>query len=139
MLRAVVVPEEHFTFSVSAASETQKRLALAVVLGLFVIFILVLWPLSNFQTSRYDAFVPAYTMAMFVTDAITAVFLIAEFSIVRTRALLAISSGYLFNALIVIPWILTFPDVFVPGSLVGRLFLACWFSNISDRICPVKG
>ena len=139
MLRAVSVPEEHFTFSVAAASEAQKRLALAVVLGLFVIFILLLGPLSNIQTSRYDAFVPAYTMAMFVTDGITAVFLFAEFSIVRTRALLAISSGYLFNALIVIPWILTFPDVFVPGSLVGRLFLACWFSNISDRICPVKG
>jgi signal transduction histidine kinase len=121
MLRAVSVPEEHFTFSVAAASEAQKRLALAVVLGLFVIFILLLGPLSNIQTSRYDAFVPAYTMAMFVTDGITAVFLFAEFSIVRTRALLAISSGYLFNALIVIPWILTFPDVFVPGSLVGGL------------------
>ena len=60
-------------------------------------------------------------MAMFVTDAITAVFLFAEFSIVRTRALLVISSGYLFNAIIVIPWILTFPDVFVPGNLIGGL------------------
>ena len=112
---------EHFTFSVAAASEGQKRLALIVVLGLFAIFILVLGPLSNIQTARHDSFVPVYTMAMFVTDAITAVFLFAEFSIVRTRALLAISSGYLFNALIVIPWILTFPDVFVPGNLVGGL------------------
>jgi hypothetical protein len=121
MLDAAAVPEKHFTFSVAPASEAQKRLVLAVVLGLFVIFILLLGPLSNIQTKRYDAFVPAYTMAMFVTDGITAVFLFAEFSIVRTRALLAISSGYLFNALIVIPWILTFPDIFVPGSLVGGL------------------
>jgi hypothetical protein len=121
MLRSVAFPEEHFTFSVAAASEAQKRLALTVVLGLFVIFILLLGPLSNIQTGRHDSFVPVYTMAMFVTDAITAVFLFAEFSIVRTRALLAISSGYLFNALIVIPWILTFPDVFVPGNLVGGL------------------
>ena len=121
MLRTVAIPEEHFTFSVAAASEAQKRLALAVVLGLFAIFVLLLAPLSNIQTGRHDSFVPVYTMAMFVIDAITAVFLFAEFSIVRTRALLAISSGYLFNALIVIPWILTFPDVFVPGNLVGGL------------------
>ena len=121
MLRTVAVPEAHFTFSVAAASEAQKRLALVVVLGLFVIFILLLAPLSNIQTGRHDSFVPFYTMAMFVIDAITAVFLFAEFSIVRTRALLAMSSGYLFNALIVIPWILTFPDVFVPGNLVGGL------------------
>ena len=87
MLRTVAIPEEHFTFSVAAASEAQKRLALAVVLGLFAIFVLLLAPLSNIQSPRllrpglYDGF----------------------------------------NALIVIPWILTFPDVFVPGNLVGGL------------------
>ena len=121
MTRTTIVAEEHFTFSVEAASQAQKRFALAVLLGLFVIFFLLLGPLSNIQTGRIDAFIPAYTMAMLVTDAITAVFLFAEFSIVRTRALLVIASGYLFNALIVIPWILTFPDVFVPGNLIGGL------------------
>ena len=49
MLRSLAVREEHFTFSVAPASEAQKRLALAVVLGLLVIFILLLGPLSNMQ------------------------------------------------------------------------------------------
>jgi hypothetical protein len=56
---------------------------------------------------------------MFVTDAITAVLLFAQFSILRSRALLAISTGYLFTALIVIPWTLTFPGVYTPGGLLG--------------------
>ena len=117
----MLVPQEHFTFSVEAASRAQKRLALLVVLGLLVVFFALLGPFSNIQTGRTDAFIPAYAMAIFVTDAITAVFLFAEFFIVRTRALLAISSGYLFNALIVIPWFLTFPDVVMPGNLLGGL------------------
>lgn len=41
------------------------------------------------------------------------------FSILRSRALLAISSGYLFTALVIIPWLLTFPGVFTPGGLLG--------------------
>jgi hypothetical protein len=147
MLRTVAVPEAHFTFSVAAASEAQKRLALVVVLGLFVIFILLLAPLSNIQTGRHDSFVPFYTMAMFVIDAITAVFLFAEFSIVRTRALLAISSGYLFKCTYRNPLDPNVsgricagqPSRRTPEHTIHPLFLACWFSDISDRVCLVKG
>jgi hypothetical protein len=63
--------------------------------------------LSN--RGRIGAFVPAYATAIFVIDLITAVLLFAQFSILRSGALLAIASGYLFTALIVIPWMLTFP------------------------------
>jgi hypothetical protein len=76
-------------------------------------------PLSTTQAGRIDAFVPAYATAMFVIDSITAVLLFAQFSILRSRALLAISNGYLFTALILIPWTLTFPGIFTPGGLLG--------------------
>jgi signal transduction histidine kinase len=56
---------------------------------------------------------------MFVSDLITAVLLFAQFSILRSHALLAIASGYLFTALMIIPWMLTFPGVFMPGGLLG--------------------
>src|SRR6266481_3900340 len=45
--------------------------------------------------------------------------LFAQFAILRSHALLAISSGYLFTALILIPWVLTFPGLFAPGGLLG--------------------
>ena len=63
---------------------------------------------------------------MFVCDSITAILLFAQFSILRSRAILVIASGYLFTALILIPWILTFPGVFVPGGLMGGLQSTSW-------------
>src|ERR1700738_3059406 len=118
--RAAVVPEEqHFILASLSAGRAQRRLALAIVLVLLVPFFIVAGPFSTTQAWRIDAFVPAYATAMFVNDLITAVLLFAQFSILRSRALLAIASGYLFTALMLIPWMLTFPGVFTPGGLLG--------------------
>ena len=99
-----VVPEEqHFILSSLSPGRAQRRLALAVVLALLVVFFITeVGPLSTIQLGRIDAFVPAYATAMFVNDSITAVLLFAQFSILRSRALLAIASGYLFTAFMLI-------------------------------------
>jgi signal transduction histidine kinase len=117
---AAVLPEEqHFILSSLSPSRAQKRLALAVVLALLAAFLITDGALSTIQLGRIDAFIPTYATAMFVNDSITAVLLFAQFSILRSRALLAIASGYLFTALIVIPWMLTFPGIFTPDGLLG--------------------
>jgi signal transduction histidine kinase len=111
--------EQHFILASVSPGRAQRRLALAVVLALLVAFLIMAGPLSTIQLARVDAFVPAYATAIFVNDSITAVLLFAQFSILRSRALLVIASGYLFTALVVIPWLLTFPGVFTPGGLLG--------------------
>ena len=117
---AAAVPEEqHYILSTLSPSLAQRRLALTVVLALLVAFVITAGPLSTIQPGRIGAFVPAYATAIFVTDLLTAVLLFAQFSILRSRALLAIASGYLYTALIAIPWLLTFPGVFTPGGLLG--------------------
>jgi signal transduction histidine kinase len=117
---AAATPEEQdLILSHLSPSLAQRRLALAVVLALLVAFAITAGPLSTFQPGRIDAFVPTYATALFVTDLITAVLLFAQFSIVRSRALALLASGYLFAALIAIPWMLTFPDVFTSGRLLG--------------------
>src|ERR1700736_2094728 len=115
----VVRDGEQFILTSLSPSRAQKRLALAVVLALLAAFVIMAWPLSTIQLARIEAFVPAYATAMFVNDSITAVLLFAQFSILRSRALLVIASGYLFTALVVIPWMLTFPGAFTPGGLLG--------------------
>jgi hypothetical protein len=112
---------QDFVLSSLSPGPAQKRVALVVVLGLLAVFIIISGPLSNVQPGEVDAFVPAYTTAMFVNESITAILLFSQFTILRTRALLVISSGYLFSALMMIPWILTFPGVFGPKPLVGGL------------------
>jgi len=126
---AVNVPEEDFfVLSSLPPNREQKRLALAVVVAMLIAFFIVSgWLSTIIETRRVDAFVPAYAMAMFVNESITAILLFAQFSIVRSHATLVIASGYLFTALLMIPWLLTFPDVFVPGALIGGLQSTSWF------------
>ena len=120
MKTAVIVPEDQqFTLASVSPSRPQRRLALAVVLALLGGLFVLAGPLSNLQLARIDAFVPAYGTAIFVNDLITAVLLFNQFAILRSRAVLAISSGYLFAALMVIPWMLTFPGVITPDGLLG--------------------
>jgi hypothetical protein len=67
------------------------------------------------------SFVAVYTTAMFVTDAITAILLFAQFSILRSRAILVIASGCLLTALLSVPYLLAFPSVLAPDGVVGGL------------------
>ena len=124
----VAVQEPDLFLSSLSPSPGQKRVALGFVIGLLVLFVLVVaGPLSRVPAMRVDAFVPAYATALFVCDSLTAVLLFAQFSIVRSRALLVIANGYLFTALMQVPWILVFPGVFVPGTgLLGGQQSTSW-------------
>jgi signal transduction histidine kinase len=116
--RSTAPEGQAFSISSLPPSPAQRRLAVAVVLALMAAFVVTTGPLSTVPLPRIDAFIPMYAMAMFVNDSITALLLFAQFSILRSHALLVISSGYLFTALILIPWMLTFPGLFAPGELL---------------------
>ena len=112
--------DDFFVLSSLAPSPGQKRLALFVVLCILAVSVLVTAGLfSNIRPREIDAFVPAYATAMIVNDSITAILLFAQFSILRSRAILVIAGGYLFTALILIPWFLTIPGAFGPRGLTG--------------------
>jgi signal transduction histidine kinase len=117
--RSATPEGQDFIISSLPPSLAQRRLALGVVLALMAAFVVAAGPLSTIPLPRIDAFIPMYVGAMFVCDSITAFLLFAQFAILRSYALLAISSGYLFTALILIPWTLTFPGIFAPGGLLG--------------------
>jgi signal transduction histidine kinase len=120
MKQAIIVQEDQpFTLANLAPSRAQRRVALAVIFALLGGLLVTAVQLAGIQLQRIDAFVPAYGTAVFVNDLITAVLLFNQFSVLRSRALLAISIGYLFTAQMVIPWLLTFPGVFAPGGLLG--------------------
>ena len=136
MLRANILPEQQqFLLSSLSPGPAQKRLALAIVLGIFIVFAALTADIfADVQPLRVDAFIPAYATAMFVNDSITATLLFAQFSILRSRALLVIASGYLFTGLMLIPWILTFPGMFAPKGFIGGLqstsaLYLCWHAG----------
>jgi signal transduction histidine kinase len=136
---ADIPDEESLVLSTVPPGPVQERLALFVVLGLLGVFLLItVGPLSGVQTKPVAAFVPAYATALFVCDSITAILLFAQFSVLRSRAILVIASGYLFVALILIPWILAFPGVFVPArGLLGGLQSTSWLYFFQHAGLPV--
>ncbi|WFU75194.1 MASE4 domain-containing protein [Bradyrhizobium sp. CB2312] len=120
MMKPDIMPEDQpFTLSTLPPGRAQKRLALAVMLAFLGVLLILAGGLSNIQLRRIDSFVPAYGMAMFVNDMITAVLLFNQFAILRSCAILAISTGYLFTALMLVPWMLVFPGAFAPAGLLG--------------------
>jgi len=106
-----VLDEQQVLLSTLPPSRGQTRLALAIALILLAAFCATL-PFATVPLRYTREFIPAYATAMFVISLITSALLYVQFSIVGSRALLAISGGYLFSTLMTIPWALTFPDLF---------------------------
>lgn len=124
MLNTADTPSEEHRLVLSRLppGKVQKRLALGIVVALFGVFaLLTANPFAGHQPVRLDAFIPAYATAMFVNDMITAILLFSQFSMLRSRALLVIASAYLFTALILVPWFLTFPGMFAATGLIGGI------------------
>lgn len=99
-------------------STRQSWLAVAVAAVALVAFGVVA-PFAGKPLAQLNAFFPSLDAIVFVTDLITSVLLFAQFSISRSRSLLALANGYLFTALIVVPHALTFSGAFSPTGLLG--------------------
>jgi hypothetical protein len=115
----ISVAEGQLLISTLPPSRAQERAAVAVALlpvGGFTVA--ALWA-GGVQLPELDAFPPAYTSGISIIDFVTAFLLFAQFSILRSIALIVISSAYLYTGLMVVPWVLTFPGVFAPEGLLG--------------------
>ena len=110
--------EQQVLLSTLPPTRGQRRLALAIVLLLLAAFCATV-PFAAVPVGYIREFIPAYATAMFVISSITSALLFVQFSIVRSRSLLAISAGYLFSACIAVPWALTFPDLFGGSDMAG--------------------
>jgi signal transduction histidine kinase len=117
---AATPDDQELILSNLSPTPAERRLALGVVLVLLACCVGSLAsPLSTQPLGRIDAFMPAYATALFVTDSITAALLFGQFSVLRSPALLALASGYLWSGFTAIPWVLTFPGVLPQASGLG--------------------
>ena len=101
-----------------AAGPREKGLARLVIAVSLVGFVVGV-PFVQERFAPFPAFIPAYEAAFLVTDLITAVLLFSQFSRLRSLALLLLASGYLYDALMIVPHALSFPGVFSEAGLLG--------------------
>ena len=89
--------ERNIFVSTMTATGRDRRAALIVVLVSAVLFTCAV-PFAGVPLAPIPAFVASYQSALAVNNVITAVLLFSQFAITRSRALLLLSSGYLFTA-----------------------------------------
>jgi signal transduction histidine kinase/DNA-binding response OmpR family regulator len=100
------------------AGPVERRRAIAAVMASLALFA-VLAPLAKQPLPQVWAFIPIYASALILNDLITAVLLIGQFRITRSRAVLLLASGYLFTALATVAHGLSFPGLFAAGGLLS--------------------
>jgi signal transduction histidine kinase len=120
-------------------SRRQYQIALGFISVLVTVtFVVVCF--GNLQLQQIEAAVPAFAVAMLISDSLTAFLLFAQFSVLKSRALLVLSSGYLYAGLIMIPWALTFPgDVTSNGLLGAGLQTTGWLYTFWNAGFPLFG
>ena len=109
--------DDEFLLSRSPPSRQQIRLAMMVALGL-LLALLVTVPFAAIPLPHSAPLFWAYAAAVMTNELITAALLLSLFSVERSVAVLILAGGYLFSALMAIPWALTFPDVLAPSGLL---------------------
>jgi hypothetical protein len=111
---------DKFETSIATMTPTARQRRLALVLAAIVLIATaIIAPFGATQLRRIDGFIPATESAIIILDFVTAVLLFSQSSIIGSRGLLLLASGYLFSALIVLPHLLTFPGAFAPSGLLG--------------------
>ena len=110
--------QQPWLISLLPPSDAHKRGALAVSTFFLVAFVI------SFRSAKVilpqsDIYIPLVGTAMFLNDVVTASLLLAQFSVVRSRALLLLANGYLFTALVVAVYALLWRGAFQPAGLFG--------------------
>jgi len=102
----------------AAASPYQQRAAAALLLVSLVAFIAAA-PFAQAQLPGLPVIVAIYEAVLITLNIVTMVLLYGQFLVVRSRALLVLTSAYLYSAVITFAHLLTFPGAFSPTGLLG--------------------
>jgi hypothetical protein len=115
----------HQFLSTEIADRSDRRRAL-VVLVLSALGFVTAVPFAQVMLAQVNAFIPAYEAALILISAITAVMLFGQARWSGSRALLVLAAGFLYDALLIVPHALSFPDAFAPGGLLGGGQTTVW-------------
>jgi hypothetical protein len=103
----------YLTVATTPPTMRQRQFTLVAIAILFIA-LAAMGPFAAMQLVQVTSFVPAVAVINLVANLVTAALLFNQFSTTSQRSLLVLANGYLFSALIVIPWCLTFPGVIAP-------------------------
>jgi len=130
-IKNLALDEEEFSGGMTVWVST-TLVAVIIALGVGVIFY------GDIPLPEFPQFVPLHVAFVFLLDAITAFLLFGQFHYRRLLLYLLLASGYLFNAMISIPFLLAFPGgLQTEGGLIGGPQSAIWLWHYWHIIFPI--
>jgi signal transduction histidine kinase len=130
------VSQDHLGLFDTPPSRRQLRFSYAIV-GLLLAVFLVILPVRGVRVREIDSFIPMIDALLLLGELMTATLLYAQAVVFRSRALLALATGYLSTALLIIPHALTFPGAFAPSGLLGaKVSTAAWIADARWALFP---
>ncbi|HET7849740.1 MAG TPA: MASE4 domain-containing protein [Pseudolabrys sp.] len=97
----------------------QQRRATFVVAAVVLIAAAAIAPFGAIQLRPTDGFIPATQSVLVICDLLIATLLASQAMTIGSRGLLLLAGGFLFEALIIVSHLLTFPGAFAPAGLLG--------------------
>src|SRR5579872_4888908 len=91
--------DAHVVFLSTAPAQRREWYLAAAAVGLSLLIFAAAAPFAQVPLPPVLPFIPIYQSALVLGDLVTAILLSGQFSILRSRRLLVLASGYLFTAL----------------------------------------
>jgi PAS domain S-box-containing protein len=110
------LPSDNVAYAVASPSE--RRLALFVAIGA-ALFAAAIAPFGHVQATEVVAFLPTVTSASVVTMGLTASLLFAQYRAGGFAPLAILALAYAAASVLMLTYLLTFPNVFSPTGLLG--------------------
>lgn len=110
------------TARVNARQRTIVRIACGV-LGLMTLAAL---PFARAHVSLVPSFIPMFSMAMFGSAMLATYLIVGQFRSARFLPLAILSGGFLFAALMVVPYVMAFPGVLAPLAITASRSSGAW-------------
>jgi signal transduction histidine kinase len=113
------VRDDDGAFLSRAAVGSREWIFCLALIGISALVFVACVPYVRVQLQPSPAFVAIYNTVSTLNDLTTAVILFGQFSILHSRALLLLASGYLFASLMSVIQLAAFPGMFAATGLLG--------------------
>jgi signal transduction histidine kinase len=120
-------------------ADRKERTFAGVIVGILVVVFLVVLPVKDIGLGEVPAFVVFYSAILLLGELIIAALLYAQAAVFRSRALILLASSFVFTALLLIPFALTFPGTFAPGGLLrAGVGTTAWLKAFREWAGPLS-
>jgi len=106
-------------------SGPERRTAYLLMAALVAIAV-VATPIAEKPMLAISGFLLIYATGLFILNILVSVLLLSKAKIEDNRGYMLLAVAYLFAAFIIVPHLATFPDVLVPGMILGTSGSATW-------------